>query len=956
MKGDAKSASYTESAIRKLAELSDVSSREDFLRRHRRLLQPSVVERLAESVREQVRVNLDHALRLAEAAVQIAERLGQSGPLARGLRAKANALHFLGQNKAAADLHRQAVALFVAEGDLTETGRTLSGSIQPLILLGEYDRAQAAARRAQETFARCGDTLRLARLQINIGNIFHRQDRFAEALACYERAYAQLLPLDDTEGIASSLHNIAVCLISLNDFRKATAIYGRARAFCKEHHMPLAIVQADYNIAYLHYLCGEYSLAIHTLTATRDLADGVSDAYHAALCRLDLADVYLELNLNDEAAETAQEAFRRFQHLNMRYEAAKSLTNVACAMGRLGETRQALKLLSRAGAMFREEGNSVWRSFIDLCRATILVKEKEYQRSHNLCLKALKSFETSQLPNRVISCRLLLVRSHLGMGNVESARDECLRALTEAVGVEAPLLAHQAQFLMGQVHEANQSRDAAYEAYQRSREVLEALRSNLHREDLKIAFVQDRLEVYERLVDICLSRHSGSAIEEAFQCIEEAKSRSLREVVGRHGRLPSGLESERNELLCRISDLRETLNWYYHRIELEQLSSDTHSLERRKDLEAEARRKERELLALLREIPDSDARLMEFYRPMSATLTEIRAALAPGAILVEFFRVHSRFLAAVITRDQCEIMPVADVSRVSELMALLQFQLSKFRLGPQYRSFLGGQLLRVVQAHLRELYQQVLAPIRHLLRGRQLIFVPHDALHYLPFHALFDGRRHLIDSYPISYAPSASVFVLCSRRSSKAGGPSLVLGVPDPRAPNIHEEVQAISAILADSELFVGESASEEKLRERGPSSPFIHIATHAYFRQDNPLFSAIRLGTSYLTLLDVYRLNLPARLITLSGCATGMSVVAGGDELLGLVRGFLSAGSESLLLTLWDVHDETTTLFMKSFYGRLRHRQDRALALQSAMVELRESFPHPYYWAPFLLVGKSLS
>src|SRR5262249_50082711 len=126
------------------------------------------------------------------------------------------------------------------------------------------------------------------------------------------------------------------------------------------------------------------------------------------------------------------------------------------------------------------------------------------------------------------------------------------------------------------------------------------------------------------------------------------------------------------------------------------------------------------------------------------------------------------------------------------------------------------------------------------------------------------------------------------------------------------------------------------------------------YFRQDNPLFSGIRLGTSYLTLLDLYRLRLPAELVTLSGCATGLSVVAGGDELLGLVRGFLSSGSGSLLLTLWDVYDTTTTCFMKSFYSRLKQCHDKALALRSAMLELRREYPHPYYWAPFLLVGKA--
>jgi CHAT domain-containing protein len=97
----------------------------------------------------------------------------------------------------------------------------------------------------------------------------------------------------------------------------------------------------------------------------------------------------------------------------------------------------------------------------------------------------------------------------------------------------------------------------------------------------------------------------------------------------------------------------------------------------------------------------------------------------------------------------------------------------------------------------------------------------------------------------------------------------------------------------------------------------------------------------------------LPAQLITLSGCATGLTVVAAGDELLGLVRGLLHAGGESLLLSLWDVHDRTTSEFMKYFYSNYSANKNNVAALQSAMGEIRQRLPHPYFWAPFKLVGR---
>ena len=117
-------------------------------------------------------------------------------------------------------------------------------------------------------------------------------------------------------------------------------------------------------------------------------------------------------------------------------------------------------------------------------------------------------------------------------------------------------------------------------------------------------------------------------------------------------------------------------------------------------------------------------------------------------------------------------------------------------------------------------------------------------------------------------------------------------------------------------------------------------------------MFSGIRLCDSYLTLYDLYQFNLPADLITLSGCATGLTTISAGDELMGLVRGLLQAGARSLLLSLWNVHDRSTTELMRSFYAQFCNGMNKVQALQHATWELRKKYPHPYYWAPFKLVG----
>ncbi|MGH9710440.1 MAG: CHAT domain-containing protein, partial [Candidatus Acidiferrales bacterium] len=395
------------------------------------------------------------------------------------------------------------------------------------------------------------------------------------------------------------------------------------------------------------------------------------------------------------------------------------------------------------------------------------------------------------------------------------------------------------------------------------------------------------------------------------------------------------------------------LNWYYRRLEQEQLRGEDPSPGRIEKLQKQALAHENELLRALRELPMPQTMQSLGRDPALASLESIRAALPADATLVEYFSIKDQFIAAVLTREKLEIVPLTPVSRVVNLLRMLHFQISKFRLGAGYTQEFAKPLFDAAQAHLKELYEEVIAPLRGHLRVRHLVIVPHGVLHYAPFHALFDGVRYMIDSFTVSYAPSAGIFAFCQQKSPRASGSPLILGVPDAQAPLILDEVQSVAEILPNAELILGAEANAEALRTKGLYSQIIHIATHGTFRQDNPMFSGIRLGDAYLNLYDLYQLKLEADLVTLSGCATGLNVVSAGDELLGLIRGLLYAGAQSLLLTLWNVHDRSTADFMTSFYRRYQQSGDKAVALQGAMQELRQRYPHPYYWAPFALTGK---
>jgi CHAT domain-containing protein/Tfp pilus assembly protein PilF len=943
-----------EKLFTQLSNLPDDASRGTFFARHRGLLHADSVLRVVDRVVVQGRADTHRALGLAETAVFMARKLRRKQILGLSLRAKANALNLAGQNHLALEFHQQALTLFEKLRKEDEIGRTLSASLQPMILAGQYDRAFRAAERARKIFTRLNEPRRLARLDNNVGNIYHRQDRFEKALAHYERSFEQLLPFGDSEELTIALNNMAVCLISLNEFRRALATYERMKAHCDEHRLPLLRAQADYNIAYLYYLRGEYSRAMEMLQAARHQCELTGDVYHFALCHLDLSEIYLELNLSAEAGEAAREGCVRFRGLGMGYEEAKCLVNEAIALSHLGQVSRSLELFAKARAKFIRERNRVWPRLIDLYQALVLFGEGRYSESQRLSTRAAKFFDRSLLPGKAVLARLLLARIFLRTGELQIATRECASALERLSSVETPELRYQANFLMGEILEASGEHKTAYDSYQRAREALETLRGNLRVEELKISFLKNRLEVYERIVRICLNDSTRSrALEESFGYIERAKSRSLAELLQHHGQGPPAVAPGQSGSLRRIREMREELNWYYRCIEIEQLRAERPAAERIETLQKLALSHEKKLMRALREVSLGEpaaGRNVQFAVP---SLEDVQACLPASAAIVEFFGLKEELIAAIVTHEQLEIIPVTTLSRVSHLLQMLHFQISKFRLDADYIRIFQEPLLRAAKSHLEELYTELLAPLRKSLRAEHLVIVPHGPLHYLPFHALFDGRAYLIDSFAISYAPSASVFRLCQQRPARTSGPPLILGVPDERAPFILDEVLSVANILPESDLLLGERATEKVLRERGCGSRLIHIATHGRFRQDNPLLSGIRLGGGYLNLYDLYQLKLETDLVTLSGCATGLSVVGAGDELLGLIRGLLYAGAQSVLLTLWDVHDRSTTEFMIEFYRRFQNGEGKAAALQSAMRNLRDRYPHPYYWAPFALMGK---
>jgi CHAT domain-containing protein/tetratricopeptide (TPR) repeat protein len=925
------------------------------------------VATLAELVVQQCRSDPALALSTARAAVKIARELDH-GSYAQALRALANAYQVNDRHAEAIEHYQKATELYFRVGLDVEAARTMSSQLAPLALLGRYEESLQRSEQARAILERHGETARAARLEINRGNIFHRLDRFQEALACYDRALSVAALQADPEASAAIYSNRAITLTSLNRFPDALASYQRAREVCESQGMSLLVAQADYNIAYLHFLYGYYARALALLDQARASFRRLENRYHLALCDLDQAEIFLELNCYKEAQRLAAAARAQFEALGMRYETARSVVSRAAAQELSGDHDGALELFATARELFVREQNGVWVQIVDLHRALVYLNTGAAEAARELAGAVHANLAAAGIRTKAVYARLLVARACLSVGDVESAEAHCAAALGEVEQLQAPWLSFHCHNQLGRIRQWRGEKELARQAYRQAIATLELMRSHIDFDELKIAFVKDKLEAIENFVALSLEGEADAAAAEAggpatragvqdrqemqrevFRAIEQAKSRSVADLLA-HPAVPVDEESA-GTIGQRIRALREELNWHYRKIALEELQPSGQQLDPAALIRA-IREREEELLGLLRRLPPQ--RRGGGFQPVPPVSPEDIQAILPSHVqLLEYYMAGKTVIAALLDGSGVRFFSrLADISRVEEDLHLLRFQMAKAAVGRERFDPSSPQAQAEVLGHLRDLYGALLEPLTPHLTGGHLVVVPHGLLHYLPFHALYDGGRHAYERWAISYAPSAALLRACALRAPQPGHHSLILQVGSGAAPEIAGEASRIQALLPDAQLFAGPEATAERLRALGETARFVHIASHAMFRRDNPLFSSIQLGGGWMTLLDVYSLRLNCELMTLSGCATGMGLVLAGDEFVGLARGFLHAGAAALLASLWDINDEATACLMDHFYSGMRDGVGKAESLRRAMAATRIRYPHPFFWAPFVLVG----
>jgi tetratricopeptide (TPR) repeat protein len=953
--------------VKELLSLPTPEQRAAFLEAES-LLNAEGLDRLLDVADRLVNNDPGRARRLAELCAEFSDDAGAPAavPRANYVRAMAHGLN--GDFDEELRLNKAAHEGYVALGMNLEALRTNVGKMAALLELGRYQEALDTGQVVLDALDGKGEIdvratpreadLLAAMVYQNIGGCYENMGLYDETLDAYAVSEEKYGALGMTERLGEILSNRGAILLYLGRGSEALAAQEAAAVLFEEAGLTFRHAQALSNTGEAHLRLANYTRSLNALEEARRLLRSLDALAEDCFVLRNTADAYLELNLYSEALEAYTKTNEWLRDAGIEHERARTLWGIGSALIALSNFREAERALARAAAKFAAAGNSPMLSGVMLEQASLLAARGDREAALETARRALEHISEQDRPVDQVYAHLRL--ADLLLPEVEEAERHLLAAQRLAYRLGLPHLRYRLNERLGHLRRLQGRDEEARVLLEAAVEEIERLRGTVAQEAMRASFLRDKTAAYEDLLLLQLAREDAEGTRRAFEVAEKAKSRALVDLLtGVVERAPA--VSADPELEEQIRELQADLNATYNRL-LDVTSEDGDGLpvsdlrERAVELEREISRL-RLQAAATNTIPDP-------FADLGALEEDILERLPTDVTLLTYHVVGDEIMAFVSAGDGIRVFRnLGSVDVVAELLQRLNIQWDRFRVGPGFVGQHMALLERSAREILNHLYIVLVEPVETLLEESglsdgadgpgKLVIVPHGLLHQIPFHALFDGERYLLERFEISYAPSARVYSLCQQQAPQVWDKALVMSVPDPLVPAVTEEARAVGRHLPGAEVLSDGRATTEALRSASSGCSVLHLACHGLFRSDNPMFSSLKLHDGWLTAADVMQLDLSGALVTLSACESGRNEVFAGDELIGLARAFLGVGASTLVVSLWLVQDEATAELMGKYYERLRDGDKPAEALRTAQLEIKGERPHPYYWAPFVLVGR---
>lgn len=814
--------------------------------------------------------------------------------------------------RAAISNYEEGLAIAKDQDRKMEQALMLNGISLARQYLAELDEADKAATEALEICRASGDRRgeaaslhQLGIIKLHGGDVNSAIESFKESLEIKK------LIGDNTTG--ATLAELGRAYYFRGDYGKSKKYYRDAI----EAGMPLAEeITVSNNLAMVFKMQGMLDYALETFNESLDKARARDMQYQVATLLNNIGVTLREKGEYDEALTRHEEALDLNKKLGMKLDELISMNNMALALKMKGEPEKALELLKVALVDARAVN-----SFDDLVRT--LVNTGDVYMEMNLPEDAIKFYQEAADTAEKILSRERLWNALYGKGEALKLKGDT---------------------------------DGAVAEYKHAVKVIESLREDIGgTSDDKSYFLADKVKVYRSLIT---QLYIKGDFGEALDYLERMKSRSLLEMM-RQGKADMNRDMTPEEILEEKTHKAAvaTAAKLLARAIAASGPDSTETAAAKTNLERVRKERDAHQETLFAKYPG-----LAFARGESEPLNhiEIMKLLQPGEAVIAYMLTPETSYAWVMTSQS---ITMTDLETPEEK---IDFQVDKkLREAIEQRVWGSSQ-----ERAAKKLYSIIIEPLEKQLEGVTTAgILPDGRLYELPFYLLLDGEeKFLIDRFAVYYMPSLSVMAESRRIRASLNTEDRVLAFGNPtfdhsnlvQLPGTEDEVNKIAGIYGDmASAYFHEQALEERVKYSGSSYRIIHMATHGLLNNNNPMFSSIALSQiseqkedGYFEAREISDIHLNAELVVMSACESGRGRLRPGEGILGLTRSFFSAGTPSVIASMWEVNDQATSFMMQEFYTRLGDH-DPVEALRIAQMATRDQVDaNPNMWAPFVLMG----
>jgi len=615
-------------------------------------------------------------------------------------------------------------------------------------------------------------------------------------------------------------------------------------------------------------------------------------------------------------------------------------------------------------------------------RARIAQSLRNYVLARNDLDRALAIAEPVLGPNHP---RIGLLLNNLGLvfwetrdvAKAQATLDRSLQILRKG---GLPEIHWRTANLLGRIYERNGKRVEAAAAYQEATTVIRGLAANIGGQQTRGQYLDsaNRLAVFDSLARVLLRLHEKDGTKgyelEAIAAIEAKKALLVATTMA--SARPTLQDPEARRIAQNVGDKKTEATRLERALEAEQGKDPNEQRpERIQELTRQLAQTKSEYLtqvqAFLTRYPRYRTQFVEQQTVDPKAIAKFAERLPPGTLAVQYFAAPDQLYIFVVAAGGKFQVRTQAVSQ-KDLYDLVRAYRTEVELASTQRLPWvddGSEAFRKDVAPLKDvtakLSAHLLGPIEpELATNKDLILFPNDLLLYLPIHALTrklpDGTEHfLAETHRVSYVTQLELVDLLSPLKMAPDSPLLALSNPDGTLPAASREVRELARVRPGVTTLDGAAATKPRFFELAGKYPELHLATHGVLDPEQPDHSYLLLAgddaaSQHLTIGEIAGLTLsPNSLAVLSGCETALGEQVPGAALVTLAAAFSQAGSQSIVASLWKVSDTATRDFMVAFHRALPD-QGRVGAIQQAEVALLQApaTMHPYYWAPFLLLG----